>query len=183
MRRTSAVVWGIVFILLGGLLVLDQIGIFNNIRIFSWGNIWAIGMLLLGIIFHVQFFVSGGKNPGILVPGGILLVYGCMHMYIIIVGWQSMGVLWPLYLVGPGFGLLELKVFSRGKEGSWVPVIILFTLAILFFLKNYVDSFWMLAAVALIIIGVAIILGSIFGSINNKSKKQESEVHVDVDEN
>jgi hypothetical protein len=41
----------------------------------------------------------------------------------------------------------------------------------------------MLAAVALIIIGVAIILGSIFGSINNKSKKQESEVHVDVDEN
>ena len=183
MRRTSAVVWGIVFILLGGLLVMDQIGIFADIRIFSWGNIWALVMLLLGIIFHVQFFVGKGKNPGLLVPGGILLVYGCMHMYMIIAGWQSMGILWPLYLVGPGFGLMELKLFSRGKEGSWVPVIILFTLAIIFFLKNYVDSFWMLAAVALIIIGVSIILGSIISSINHKSKKQENGVHVEVDEN
>jgi hypothetical protein len=181
MERKTPIFWGIALILVGGLLVLNQLGVFEDIDLFSWKNIWTVGMLILGVLFHVQFFVSKGHNPGILVPGGILLVYGCMHMYLSINGWHNMSSLWPLYLVGPGFGLLELKLFSRGREGSWVPVIVLFSLATIFFVKFNdfgVFSEIPIVAIVLIVVGIAIILGSIFGAANKKSNKSH-DVHVD----
>jgi hypothetical protein len=102
-------------------------------------------------------------------------------MYMAIAGWGSAGYLWPVFLVGPGFGLMELKLFSRGKEGSWVPVIILFGLALFFFVRESFSSFSMAAAVALIVIGVAIIVAAFFDRKKGKDKKDESKVEVDID--
>jgi len=179
MKKTSAIFWGIVIMLAGVLLILAQTNVIGSINIFKIKYLWPAFMILLGVMFHVQFFASKAKSPGILVPGGILLVYGCLFMYMAVAGWSSAGYLWPIFLVGPGFGLLELKVFSRGKEGSWVPVLILLGLAIFFFVQYSVSSFWMAAAVGLIILGAAIIIASIFD--RNKGKDKKVDVHVDVE--
>ncbi len=178
MKKSMAIFWGIVLILVGTLLVLVQLNVIERINIFSWEYLWPAIMILLAIMFHFQFFAGGAKSPGILVPGGILLVYGCLFMYIAIVGWNSVGYLWPIFLVGPGFGLMELKLFSRGKEGSWIPVIILFGLAIFFFIRNSFSSFSMAVAVALIIVGACIIIASVFD--RKKSRDKKSDVRIDV---
>lgn len=179
MRKTTAIFWGVILMLAGVLLVLTQLDFFENINIFRIAYLWPVFLIILGLMFHVQFFASKIKSPGILVPGGILLVYGCLFLFMGIAGWGSVGYLWPVFLIGPGFGLLELKLFSRGKEGSWVPVIILFGLATFFFVRDNFSSFAMASAVALILIGAIIIISSIIGG--GKKKEKVIDVHVDVD--
>lgn len=179
MKKATAIFWGIILILVGALLVLAQLDFFEGVNIFRVSYLWPAFMILLGLMFHVQFFTSKKKSPGILVPGGILLVYGCLFMFLAISGWSSTRYLWPVFLIGPGFGLLELKLFSRGKEGSWVPVIILFGLAIFFFVRDSFSSFAMAAAVALIVVGAIIIISSIVGG--GKKKEKIIDVHVDVE--
>lgn len=179
MRKSTAIFWGIVLVAVGVLLILMQLDFIENIDIFSWRYIWPAFMILLGIMFHVQFFAGKAKAPGVLVPGGILLVYGCLFMYMSIMGWRSAGVLWPFFLVGPGFGLMELKLFSRGKEGSWIPVIILFGLAFTFFMAYNFTSFPTAAAAALIVIGVAIIIAAVFDGKMGKNKKTDTKADVD----
>ena len=102
--------------------------------------IWPSFLILLSIMFHVQFFAGKSQNPGILVPGGLLLIYGSLFLYSSISRLGVVGDLWPIFLVGPGFGLMELKLFSKGKEGSWIPVIILFSLAVFFLFRERIDS-------------------------------------------
>jgi hypothetical protein len=182
MKKSTAVFWGVVLIIFGALLILVQMDFIKDVNIFSWAYLWPIFMILLGVMFHVQFFSSKGRSPGLLVPGGILLVYGCLFLYMVISDRHSAGVLWPIFLVGPGFGLLELKLFSKGKEGSWIPVIILFGLAIFFFVQESFASFGMAAAVALIVIGAIIIIASVIEGNKKKDKKVEVEVDIDTDQ-
>ena len=147
----------------GFALVLGQMSIIN------WSMIWPAGMLLLSIMFYVQYFTGRNHNPGVLVPAGILLLYGSLFMYASISSWGSISDLWPIFLVGPGFGLMQLKLFSRGKQGSWVPVIILFSLAIFFFIRDSFSSFPIAVAAILIVVGVIVIIASLF------SKKDKTE--------
>ncbi len=180
MKKITAVFWGVVLIIAGTLLVLGQLDIIESFNFFRIRYLWPAFLILLGILFHVQFFSSKSNSAGILVPGGLLLVYGCYFLYLNIAGWQYTGALWPIFLVGPGFGLLELKLFSKGKEGSWVPVIILLGLAAVFFIGFNYASLWMAVAVGLIIIGIAIIVASLFEGSKKRNKKVE--IHVDVDD-
>ncbi|MCK5129004.1 MAG: hypothetical protein KAQ68_04065 [Clostridiales bacterium] len=183
MKKANTIFWGIVLILVGVVIVLTQLDvldfteIFNN---FDWNYLWPIVMILIGISFHVQFFAGKRHNPGILVPGGILLVYGCLFLFLRTTGWGNVGVLWPVFLLGPAFGLLELKLFSRGRQGSWIPVIVLFTLATFFLLREQFSSFAMTAAVALIVIGVIVIIIA-FANKNKQSEEKKTDVHVDVE--
>lgn len=179
MKKSTAIIWGLILIAIGALLVLVQLGVIGSMNIFRMRYIWPALVILLGVIFHLQFFAGGMKSPGLLVPGGLLLVYGCLFMYMNIAGWDAMSSLWPVFLVGPGFGLMELKLFSRGKEGSWIPVIILFGLALFFFINYGLSSFSVVAAVVLIIVGLAIILSTIFGA--NKKNTGETKIHVEID--
>ena len=180
MKKANAIFWGIILIALGTVLVLVQLDFIENINIFKIRYMWPAFMILLGLMFHVQFFAGRGKAPGILVPGGILLVYGSLFLYMNIDGWGNMQVLWPMFLVGPGFGLLELKLFSRGREGSWIPVIILFGLACMFFfVYGGTTTFATAAAIALIVIGVAIIISSVVEGQKNKDKKIDIKVDVE----
>ena len=173
MRKTNAIFWGLALILAGAVLILVQMDIID----FDWNYIWPAVMILLGIMFHVQFFAIKGRSAGVLVPGGILLIYGSFFLYLKIMGWAGVGNLWPVFLLGPGFGLLEQKLFSRGRQGSWIPVIILFAIATFFLVQESFASFSVAAAVALIIVGVIIIIVSFF----DKGKKKEDKVNINVD--
>ncbi len=169
-KKASGYIWGVILILAGILMLLAQ----QNVIRLSWEMIWPLAMLVLAIIFHVQFFLNR-NNPGILVPGGILLVYGCLFLYNQYTSWDAMDVLWPIFIIGPGFGLMEMKLFSGGKQGSWVPVIILFSIGTFFLIRDAIGHEIALAA-ALIVAGGVIVLASLF----RKNKKKEYDYNVNV---
>ena len=64
--------WGIILILIG------VMAIFNNLfdfQFFRISRLWPIFVLFLGLSFEAGYF-SRGREPGLLVPGGILTTIG-----------------------------------------------------------------------------------------------------------
>ena len=76
MKRTSSFVWGIILLLVGILMTLSEL----NIVIISRALYAPIVMLAIGLIFHLYYFLSHRDNEGLLVPGGILLMYGLLFL-------------------------------------------------------------------------------------------------------
>ncbi|NLG36974.1 MAG: hypothetical protein GX549_03075 [Clostridiales bacterium] len=155
MKKTASFFWGIILVLLGVMMILDQQGILP----LAWGRVWwPIALITLAILFHIIAFAHSPRSPGLLVPGGILLVYGGLFFYCAIRGWNAMSALWPLFLLGPALGLAELKLFSGGREGSWIPVVILSGVGGFFLVRQFTDvSAEASAAALLILLGVFLV--------------------------
>jgi hypothetical protein len=156
-RNGSLIVWGIILLVGGVLLLLAQAKIIVDFQ----SLIVPIILLGLSLAFHLQYFFSDRKNEGVLVPGGILLVYGLLFLAVQRFG-QTFQMLWPLFILGPALGLLELYVFSRGRSGSMVPVFILTAVGggALLFTCGVVSDWNILIAALLIIIGASMMVGA-----------------------
>ena len=155
MNRNSNVVIGALLIALGTLFLLSNLGYIS----FSWNYIWPLALLVPGIYMHFAFFTGIDKNPGILVPGGILTTYGALFYANVFFGWHIMSDLWPIFLVGIAIGLFELYLFGSRDKGLLAPVIILGGIGLLTLLRNFI-SFNLkdyLVPLILIVIGIAII--------------------------
>lgn len=156
MKRVNSLVWGTVLLLLGVVLVLNQLQLINV----ESGMIFPIILLALALLFHLYYFFTGRGSEGLLVPGGILLVYGLMFLLGDISPFQSnifYNGLWPLWILGPALGLFELYVFSHGTKGSMVPVFILTAIGGGFLLNTLLDvSFSIVLAIVLIGLGVGL---------------------------
>jgi hypothetical protein len=182
MRRINSMVWGIVLLLLGVLLTLDQL---NFIDITS-GMAFSIILLSLSVLFHLYYFFASKGNEGLLVPGGILLVYGLMFLASTNSSIFNNG-LWPLLILGPALGIFELYVFSRGQKGSMIPVFILTAVGGCLLLRNFTDiPFTIVLAIVLIGIGAALMISSILKSTNRDTRSFQQppvvEVKVEADQ-
>lgn len=136
-RKSNGIIGGILIVT--GIVVLLsrfdllRLGDYNPWNIF--GIIWPLLFLILpGFIFHLKYFDGKERAPGLLVPGGILVITGitCQLCMVFPFLWEY---LWPWFITAPAVGLLELYVFSMDKEGKrppglLVPVGILFTIAV-----------------------------------------------------
>ncbi|HYE11007.1 MAG TPA: DUF5668 domain-containing protein [Patescibacteria group bacterium] len=131
--RNSNMVMGAVLVALGSILLLSNLGYIN----FSWDYIWPMALLLPGIYLHFAFFTKIDKNPGNLVPAGILTTYGLMAYVVAFFGWGTMATLWPFILLGIAIGLLELYLFGTHDKGLLIPVAILGGLGLMFLSKSY----------------------------------------------
>jgi hypothetical protein len=172
-RNGSLIVWGIILLVGGVLLLLAQAKIIVDIQ----SLIVPIILLGLGLAFHLQYFFSGRKNEGVLVPGGILLVYGLLFLAVQKFG-QSFQILWPLFILGPALGLFELYVFSRGRSGSMAPVFILTAVGggALLFTCGVVSDWNVFIAALLIVIGASMMAGAFArGYRKNAGNKPEVE--------
>lgn len=136
MKRSGKVLGGIL-IILGALFLLDNLNIIDPIAEyfnigFIIGKFWATLFLILpGLMFHLGFFSGNRRNPGLLVPGGILLVLGIVFQINMLIGGWS--ILWPLYIFSVAFGLFELYVFGSRDKGLLIPVGILGGISAIFF--------------------------------------------------
>ncbi len=81
---------------------------------FNWNFIWPLFLLIPGLMFELSYFGSR-RNPGVLVPGGILTVYSVFFYFNIITGWNFMDNLWPVFLLGPSFWFVP-TLFVRRKR-------------------------------------------------------------------
>ena len=140
---------GSLLIALGALFTLEAFGWVQ----LSWNFLWPLFLLLPGIIFHIGFFAGNNKNPGLLVPGGILTVYGILFIIMVFLGWDLMKVLWPVFPLGVALGLFELYIFGSREPGLLIPVGILSLVGFGFLLINLLNIGGG-ALIGLILIGI-----------------------------
>jgi hypothetical protein len=131
----------------------------------SMEELWPIFLLIPALGFHAAFFVAPGpERAGLLVPGGILLTYGLLFFTCTIFGWELMGTLWPVFILGPAVGLFELYWFGPRRAGLLIPVGILSLVGFAFLGLNVLTSMFSgFFGVLLILAGLAIIFGKKFG--------------------
>lgn len=111
---------GILLISAGVLLLASNLGIFR----FNWAFIWPLFLLGPGLMFEFSYFTTR-RNPGVLVPGGILTLYGLFFFFNMITGWAFMDSLWPVFILGPGIGLFQLYLFGGRDRGVLIASSIL----------------------------------------------------------
>jgi hypothetical protein len=153
--KNSNIVMGAVLVALGCILLLSNLGYIN----FSWDYIWPMALLLPGIYLHFAYFTKIDKNPGNLVPAGILTTYGIMAYIVAFFGWGTMASLWPFILLGIATGLLELYLFGTRDKGLLIPISILGGLGLMLLTKTYFffDLKKIVIPAILVILGVLIL--------------------------
>ena len=165
MKNKTNAILGAIFILAGAIFLMKNFNIFDPVfRIFSIGTFWPLLFVILpGLIFHYSFFAGNKKNPGLLVPGGILLVIGTVfQVNMLIGGWD---VLWPFYIFAVAFGLFELYAFGNRDKGLLIPIGILGGLSMIFFAAFSINKIFgygtakLITPVVLIGIGLIVIFG------------------------
>ena len=158
-RRKPIAIWGSILLLLTGVLIL--MGELQLISI-SLEMVPGIVMLAISVILHILFFTGGMRQPGYILGGGVMLVYGILMLTCGIVGWRWMNRLWPLWILGLALGLLEQKLFTRGQEGSWLTICILLVVSLVFLAQGFRAFSWKtLLGVILTAVGGIIVLNQL----------------------
>ncbi len=135
-NKTNRII-GIVFVIVGALFLLKNLDIMKPFfDIFDLGYIisrfWpSLFLLFPSFLFHYGFFNGRRKDPGLLVPGGILLVLGVTFQINMLFGMWD--VTWPLNIFAVAFGLFELYYFGNREKGLLIPIFILGGLSFIFF--------------------------------------------------
>lgn len=178
MKKNHNMVLGAAFILVGTLVLLSNLGYLN----FSWSYIWPMALLIPGVYMHISFFTGLDKNPGILVPGGILTTYGILFYANVILGWGLMNDLWPVFLIGIALGLFELYIFGGQDRALLIPVTILGGLGLIFLTRSeFLLNKKYIAPAFLIIIGI-MILSKGRKEKNYEQNTQDKENKIDETE-
>lgn len=129
--------WGILLIAAGLILIADKV---FSIGLFNPANSWPIFILAPGLIFELSFFVSG-RNPGLLVPGGILTTLGLLFFFECLTNWTFSEYTWPIYPLSVAIGLFQLYLFDGRPSGLLVPVFILTAVSIVSFISMLSSTF------------------------------------------
>lgn len=163
MNKRGNRVAGTILVVLGVLYLLKNLDIlnihFNVFDIFRLlGVFWpAVFLMLPGFIFHYAFFAGNNRDPGLLVPGGILLTIGITCQVSTLFGlWH---VMWPGFILAVAVGLFELYLFGSRDKGLLIPVIILGGISIIFFFTFSLRWFFDLRLRQLLTGGVIILVG------------------------
>lgn len=129
---------GILLIAAGSLIILMHMLQNGEMRLSDPGDVFgyfwpAIFVIPLGILFHVMYFgMTRGRAPGLLIPGGILCMAGVVcQISMLFDAWSWM---WPGFPLAVAFGLFEFYLFGGRNKWLLVPVYILGSMSVIFFL-------------------------------------------------
>ncbi|KZE52301.1 hypothetical protein AV540_10560 [Brevibacillus parabrevis] len=104
-------------------------------------KLWPAFLLIPAIGFHLFFFMDPKPHrAGLLVPGGILLVYAPLFFFSAVFADGDMSHTWPFFLLGPALGLFELYVFGGRRAALLIPIAILTLVAIVFLMANFLST-------------------------------------------
>ncbi|WP_348623115.1 hypothetical protein ABFT51_18325 [Paenibacillus peoriae] len=96
---------GVGIVAVGLIILLGKLGAFS----FLGRNFWPLLFLIPGIVLHAMY-MKRKVSPFMLLPAGILSVYGFLFLLCNIWGWNLMAYLWPLLLLGVAIGLWEYAI-------------------------------------------------------------------------
>ncbi|GLC29216.1 LiaI-LiaF-like domain-containing protein [Clostridium omnivorum] len=157
--KKSNLFWGLLLIAIGIFTLIDKI---FNIHWFTMNNLWPLFILIPGLIFEFSFFVTK-RDPGVLVPGGILTTIGLLFLFETFTDWGFAAYTWPIYPLAVAIGLFQLYLFGRRQSGLLIPVFILGGVSIIAFLSMFLGNmfYWLnyglLLPIALIIVGILLL--------------------------
>lgn len=146
---------GVFIIFIGVVILLGKLGVLS----FAWKLLWPLLLLAPGILLHLVYF-AGYFSAALLIPGGMLITYSLMFIYCNLFGWQSMGYLWPGFILGIAVGLYEYYWYETGRPRSFlIAAILLAIISILFFglMLLFTSGVYILALV-LILIGAFMLM-------------------------
>lgn len=152
---------GTALIVIGALLFSNQ---YFNFNFFSMEYFWPLFVLIPGLVFEASFFM-GGRNAGLLVPGGILTTIGLLFFFETFTGWHFAEYTWPVYILSVAIGLAQLYLFGNRQPGLLIPISILTIIAFVSFGMMVFGSIltWLnysiIFPVILVLIGVFILVG------------------------
>lgn len=155
--RNDKRIAGIILVIMGlALLILKGFFGFKFLN-FEPHDSWVFIVLLVGISFEFAFFITG-RNPGLLVPGGIITTNGLLFLFEVTTDWSFSEYTWPIYILSVAIGLFQLYLFG-GKERG-----LLIASGIVGLVAGVMMAFCMLGAISDIIsigtlIPVALIVG------------------------
>lgn len=91
---------------------------------------------------RIYFCEKTPEQAGLLVPGGMFLVLGCLFCFETATGWTYSGMTWPVYIWAPALGLFELWYFGGRKIGVLIPAFILTAAGALSFAGMLMTGLW-----------------------------------------
>lgn len=145
---------GYTLIAIGVIFLIIKFGGFD----LSFIAFWPFFMLIPGLLFHVFGFAY--RIPGLLVPGGILTTYALLFFFSEMTNYGFMGNLWPVFILGPGVGLLEFYLFGPRQFGVLLASLILFGIGGVFlFFSLLSTAIPYLIGFFLILVGVYMLFG------------------------
>lgn len=149
---------GVLLLVIGIIMLLNN----TNVFVFNVELLWPLFMIIPGVMFHSSFFNGrNGHNPGILMPGAILCIYGSYFLFSILTGWHFSDVLWPVFPLGVGIGFYEMYYFGGQHKQHFTTSILLIGLSLVAFAINLFNiNFNYLFPLVLIITGLVIVYQS-----------------------
>jgi hypothetical protein len=142
-----------VFIAAAGIVILfGKLGVFG----FLGHALWPLVILVPGLFLHVLFFTRRA-SASVLIPAGILTVYGLLFGICNTWGWDLMRHLWPILLLGIAVGLYEYSLYSSARSrGLTTTAVILGLLSIVLFI------FTLLGTGALYLLGAVLVAAGLW---------------------
>jgi len=148
---------GLAIVAVGVVILLGKLGVFAFI-----GNIfWPLLVLVPGVLLHMLYFGRMLGNAAVLIPAGVLTVYGLLFFVCNLFGWKLLAGLWPFFLAGPAVGLYEYSMFGPNRDRTirLIAIGLLALSALLLLIGLFRSAFIYLLAAALILVGAWIAYG------------------------
>ncbi|GAB6990636.1 hypothetical protein [Paenibacillus pini] len=147
---------GLFIVIAGIVILLGKLGVFG----FLGRTLWPLIILIPGLLLHALFFANRAR-ASVLLPGGILTVYGLLFGLCNISGWHLFSYVWPALIVGIAVGLYEYYWFEHPRPTGILPIAIvvgLLSIVLFFFSLLHTGAIYFIAAL-LIITGIWLIAG------------------------
>jgi hypothetical protein len=161
------ITWGILLILIGALLLAGRV---LNLQNFDWSHLWPLILLVVGLSFELGYFISR-RDPGVLVPGGILITLSVLFLFETYTDWNYSDRTWPFYTLAVSVGLFQLYLFGGKKKGVFIAASILGIIFLISGSTVFFNNIFPWANASLILPIILIVLGVVVLLRNFKDKE------------
>lgn len=147
----TRIFFGIFVVLIGLLLLLDQ-----WVIALKFDNWWQVLLLIPGVFLWIQFF-SKRANPGLLIPGTILILYSLYFFFNQLTGHRFAGETSFIFVFAIACGLFIKRHFSKEKNNGLLAAgWILTGISIIIFLSTVSGGKWW--PLLFIVIGIFLLI-------------------------
>jgi hypothetical protein len=154
MHHTSSFnILAIVLIIVGGVFLLENFGFIDG----AW-LVWPVLPLIMGLGFCILFFKTK-RDIVLLGLGSFVLLNSLFFFYLNFIGWSTLVVLWPVFIVILGITFLACYMISKSKVLAYLAALLiaLGTSFILIFVIS--TKLW---PISLVFAGISFIIINIF---------------------
>ena len=124
---------GSFLVIVGGVLILDYYNIIN----FSIWNFWPMILIYIGAKAERDYF-AGHASGRSLLTGATMLTYGLFFMMENFTSWGLQGRLWPIYILGPAIGFLQMAYYGHRPSRNFRTGMLLLAMSLFFFIENFI---------------------------------------------